>query len=120
MQDRLRFLLAALCTAIVVAGGSACAAALAEPTQRDASYAAQHWPGTTLAELEQGRALFVQTCAGCHTLKNPTSHSPAGWRAEVEQMRGKKGVALDDQQAELIIRYLSTVASRQDGHVAAR
>jgi mono/diheme cytochrome c family protein len=64
--------------------------------------------------------LFVQTCAGCHALKDPTSHSPSEWEAEVQQMRGKKGVALDDHQAELIIRYLSTVGSRHDGQVAER
>lgn len=114
-----RFLLFALSTAIVLAAISGCSA-VAVPTQRDASYAAKQWPGTTLAELEQGRALFVQTCAGCHSLKDPASHSPAEWQMEVQQMRGKKGVHLDDHQAELIVRYLSTIGSRREHQVAHR
>ncbi len=115
-----RLLLLVLCLSTSVAGAYGCAAALAQPTERDAAYAAKHWPGATLADLEQGRTLFVRTCAGCHSLKDPTSRSPAEWKTEVTQMRGKKGVSLDDRQAELIIRYLSTMSSRREPEVAAR
>jgi mono/diheme cytochrome c family protein len=120
MARRLRTLLVALLGTIVLAGAYGCAASLAQPNALDARYASQHWPGTTLAELSQGRSLFVHTCAGCHSLKDPASHSPDEWRAEVTQMRGKPGVTLDDHQAELIIRYLSTISSRQHGQVAER
>lgn len=113
MSPRLRHVLAATATALSLAASYGCAAALAEPTPVDASFAAKRWPGTTLAELKQGRSLFVETCAGCHSLKDPTSHTPSEWKTEVEQMRGKKGVALDDRQAQLIIRYLSTMSSRR-------
>lgn len=119
MSRPLHSLFATLASAIVVLGTYGCAA-LARPTERDARYAAKHWPGTTLAQLEQGRALFVETCAGCHTLKDPASRSPSQWQAEVTQMRGKKGVKLDDRQAQLIVRYLSTISSRQKSQVAER
>lgn len=115
-----RLLLLAVCISTSIAGAYGCAAALAQPTKRDAAYAAKRWPGTTLGELRQGRDLFVRTCAGCHMLKDPASRTPAEWRMEVEQMRGKKGVSLDDRQAELIVRYLSTISSRQEPQVAER
>ncbi|HVJ16226.1 MAG TPA: cytochrome c [Polyangiaceae bacterium] len=91
-----------------------CAPALAEPNAADATAAQKFWPEATLTQLEQGRELYVQTCASCHPLKLPGDLPPERWREEVGHMR-ELGVKLADSDAELITRYLETISRRQDG-----
>lgn len=90
-------------------------AALPRPNAADASFAARHWPGSTLAELERGRDLYVQTCAGCHELRLPDSQPPERWQANVDEMRHKRGLHLSDEHARLIVRYLVTMSARARG-----
>jgi mono/diheme cytochrome c family protein len=91
-----------------------CSPALPEPNAADAAVAQSVWPEATLGELEQGRALYVRTCANCHTLKLPSELPPERWREEVGHMR-ELGVKLADGDAELIARYLETISRRNDG-----
>ena len=91
-----------------------CSPALAEPNAADAAAAQKVWPEITLVELQQGRELYVKTCASCHPLKLPEQLPPDRWRNEVGHMR-ELGVKLSEPDAELITRYLETISRRADG-----
>lgn len=90
----------------------ACASVLPAPTQSDAQVAKQRWPRASLGELERGRSLYVDKCAGCHALKLPHELEPEQWIEEVREMRAENGVELSDGEAESIAAYLFSVSSR--------
>ena len=96
-----------LATALAACGGSP----LPRPTAADVSRGAAHFPDLTLAELEQGRSLYVGRCGSCHTLKRPGELAPQQWDHEVTEMREKNGVKLSDAEARAIVRYLTVAAT---------
>lgn len=65
-----------------------------------------------MAELQHGRALYVERCASCHALKTPNVVAADRWPAEIERMREQHGVRLTDDEANTMERYLWSVASR--------
>jgi cytochrome c5 len=85
-----------------------------QPTTSDASRGAAQFPDLTLAELRQGRTLYLSRCGSCHALKPPGELQPQQWQAEVSEMREKNGVKLSDTEAQAIVRYLA-VASASPG-----
>jgi mono/diheme cytochrome c family protein len=121
VNDSFRFsknLLPALAVLLSLAF-AACSAGLPEPSTQDAKRAQTRFPGTTVVELNRGRALYVQTCAGCHALKAPDMLPPERWEVEVADMRTKRGVAISDQDAELIVQYLWTASTGSQARQAA-
>lgn len=94
--------------AALVACGSA---AVPEPTAADASRGSAHFPDLTLNELHQGRQLYLSRCGTCHVLKRPAELPAEQWQVEVDEMRGKNGVKLSDDEARAIVRYLAVAAS---------
>ncbi len=96
---------------LLLLGLLACGSALPEPTASDATRGSRSFAGLTLAELQQGRQLYVARCAGCHVLKLPSELPPAGWPESVAEMRRKNGVRLSDEEAEAIVRYLVVAAT---------
>jgi len=91
-------------------GLGACASAVAHPSPRDASWAAAKWPGTTVGDLEHGRAVFVSRCAGCHNLPMPDSKSADEWAGVVPEMA--QGARLSAADEDLVLRYLSATSER--------
>jgi hypothetical protein len=89
-----------------------CAASLAQPTDRDATWARQRWPEATVAELREGRSIFVSTCSGCHELPDPATHSPKEWPAIVDEMRGEQEVELSVDERDRLVWYLSAISAR--------
>lgn len=98
-----------LLLAVAAAG---CAAGLPAPTAGDASRAGQRFPGASVDRLARGRTLYVQTCAGCHSLKSPDEVPPDQWADEIAEMRRDHGVALDDDGAAAMSAYLWAVSTR--------
>lgn len=70
-------------------------------------------------ELAKGdpsdRAVFVAACSGCHVSPSPTLHLPQEWPAVVARMRGNMRLMnrpeINDQQQEVIVRFLQQVAT---------
>jgi mono/diheme cytochrome c family protein len=96
---------------------TACSVKLIPPAQSDVDRVSNQYPGYTLADLNQGKALFETTCNRCHGLKNPTSRGEDKWKEIVPEMvrklNKKKGtVVVDEQQQELIVRYLVTMSRK--------
>ena len=109
---RTHWIAAALAAAII----TACAAALDHPTTQDVEYASSRWPETTLEDLEHGRALYVEKCAGCHNLPLPASYSPDEWEGYVAYMTADAKLSPDEQVA--ITRFLISASARARGAAA--
>jgi mono/diheme cytochrome c family protein len=89
-----------------------CAAALPHATEADAARVTANFPGETVPQLEHGRALYVERCAGCHQLREPASETPLAWPNLVVQMRDEHGVHLTTDEEQGIVAYLVSVSSR--------
>jgi cytochrome c5 len=105
--------------AIVIGAASlmACSTSFtpATPTQTDADRVAAKYPGSTLADLQEGKRLFEANCDNCHKLKNPAKHTETHWKKTVPRMAGKAnkhGEAIDAKTQELITRYLVAMAKQ--------
>jgi cytochrome c5 len=98
----------ALC---VGAGLVACARlSLPAATPADVERAQTRWPGTTTAELEQGRALYRGRCTSCHQPVAPWRIGADEWPGHVAEMQDRSG--LSEAEAELVLRYVVTMADR--------
>ncbi len=101
--------LAKLVAISILAAAIACAVhQLPVATPADAVRGSERYPGLTESELQDGRALFSHHCGSCHQTPSPTSLPPDTWPANVHQM--KQRAHLDDQQADLVERYLVTMS----------
>jgi cytochrome c1 len=94
----------AVCAALAAAAVAGCAGPLHMPIEADAARASQHWPGTTLADLQRGRGLYLNHCSSCHNLYRPEQYPGEKWRALVGEMTER--AKLTGDEAETIVRYL--------------
>jgi hypothetical protein len=93
----------------VVLGAGGCAAALRQATPDDALRLAPRWPGTTVADLERGRRLYVRRCSGCHNLVLPRAFPAERWPGLVDDMAQKARLGPGDRDD--VVRFLVAVAS---------
>ena len=87
--------------------GGCLAGMLPQVTPGQAEWAGQHWPGADLAQLSEGRRLYVNRCSGCHNLVLPGARELDQWRQILPKMAVR--AQLDEGQRELIWRYIQTV-----------
>lgn len=73
--------------------------------------------GVSIAELSQGRELYVARCSSCHLPVEPTEIAPAHWPGHVAEM--KERADLDEHEASLVTRYLVTMAQRHADRVSS-
>ena len=101
-----------LFVALPLAAAAACTSALPHATPGDVQWARQRWSDTGEQDLVGGRALYVETCSGCHDLHLP-SELPAGrWQHTVELMQTEHGVRITPDDEQRIVKYLVTMSSR--------
>jgi hypothetical protein len=100
-----------IAAALAAAIALACAAALDHPTPQDVEWASARWPQTTLQDLQHGRALYVEKCAGCHNLPLPEQYSPDEWEGYVAYMVAEAKITPDEQSA--IQRFLASASARK-------
>ena len=103
--------------ALIVAGAG-CASALPRPTESDLRWARVRWPEVTLDDLQHGRAIYVNKCAGCHNLHRPDDFEPERWTVVLAKM-GKEA-KLNPQEQRSVARYLSTASAGMLGRVDNR
>jgi mono/diheme cytochrome c family protein len=87
---------------------------LLSPGQADVDRVKAKYPDYTLAQLNQGKALYEQNCGNCHKLKNPSSEPEEEWNKIVPEMTkkaNKKGANINAQQQDLILKYVVTMGS---------
>ncbi len=88
----------------------ACTASLVHPGPADGQLATGRWPGTTVAQLEQGRAAYVAHCSRCHALHVPEEYPASDWPALVDAMADRAQLGAADREA--IVRFLVTTSAR--------
>ncbi len=108
MRGRHAGLFLSLCGVAAIA---ACAArALPRVMPPDVDRAQLTWPGTTAADLDHGRSLYLARCSSCHQPVLPDEVPAIEWPGHVDEMKERS--ALNDQEAALVTRYLVTMSER--------
>ena len=59
----------------------------------------------TLAELQSGRTIYVNSCGQCHGLYSPDDYSASSWKTVLSNMVPKAGLSQAD--AVLVAKYVS-------------
>lgn len=75
-----------------------CSSALYIPTE------SQQTASVSLADLQQGRKLYVEKCGSCHSLFLPEKYNKTEWQHWVKLMESK--VVINDLEKEKILKYL--------------
>ena len=101
---------------IISAVLAACSAKVTMLTQADADRAAVKYSGTTLAALNEGKALCEQNCGLCHGLKKPNAETESEWTRIVPDMVNKVNAKLskqeiDSKEQQEILAYLVTMGA---------
>jgi mono/diheme cytochrome c family protein len=81
-----------------------CTAVLPFPQPTDVGAAQARWPGTTQADLERGRSIYVKRCGSCHYLHRPGELAPGKWPAVVAKMAPR--AKLSPAESDDVVRYL--------------
>ncbi len=84
---------------------SSCKKDLVSPSSVYVPTAADATSKATLAELQQGRTIFVNNCGQCHGLYSPDSYSASNWQIIVPNMAGRAG--LSSANAALVLKYVT-------------
>jgi mono/diheme cytochrome c family protein len=98
---------------LLIACGSA---KLMMHSQTDVERGSKTFPGLTMADLDQGKALFTQNCQQCHGLKDPKGRSEEKWRSVVPRMAAKVNkkagkTVLDSMGQQQILKYVVTMST---------
>jgi cytochrome c5 len=59
----------------------------------------------TLAQLQQGKSLFIANCNACHQLYSPDDFAASDWKIIISKMAGR--TSLNATQISLITKYVS-------------
>lgn len=59
----------------------------------------------TLAELQQGRTLYISNCQSCHSLYSPDDFTPDSWRSIISVMAPRTG--MNASQVALVTKYVT-------------
>jgi mono/diheme cytochrome c family protein len=98
-----------LLLALALAG---CGTSIVQPDAGDVAWARERWPDASLESLQRGRALYVQRCSGCHSLRAPAEEPPEKWPDFVAAMVEDQDVRLGADERALIERYLGAASAR--------
>lgn len=101
------YLLAGGLFAALTIGLTACSGVAVAPLQADADRIASAYPGTTLAELDEGRALYKANCGACHGLIKPSALPEDKWKKMVHVMAPK--AKLGEVEEQKILKYVLAV-----------
>lgn len=74
------------------------------------------YQGYTVSNFAEGKNLYEMHCGKCHDLAKPTDYSEERWTKIVPGMTkavNKNGVLINEQQQELVLRYLVSVTTLQ-------
>lgn len=103
-----------VCLAVIL---SSCSAKLLMPAEKDATAISSKYPGTTLADLNKGKAIYETKCTQCHPAKKPSAYTEAQWKHEVPDMAAKakrKGkVEISEDEQTLILKYVLAMMDKK-------
>jgi hypothetical protein len=58
----------------------------------------------TLAELQQGRTLYISNCGKCHSLHSPDDYSVSSWKSIMSRMA--PNTSMNSSQVLLVTKYV--------------
>jgi cytochrome c len=95
---------------------AACSPKVYVPSDTDAIRGSEKFPGVTVAELNEGKALYEQKCTICHQAMKLTSKTEEQWRKIVPDMAARyeksgKGVISMAEQ-DKILKYILVMGSK--------
>ncbi len=96
-----------LVPALALAALAGCAAYVPEPDARMAG-----GDEGRLADLRAGRRLYVDKCAGCHSLIPVDRFDASRWKEEVLEMQRLKKVRLGADEQSRLLLYLAAAGDR--------
>jgi cytochrome c5 len=102
-------LIVSLSAGLLVALVACARPTLPAATPADANRASATWPGTTSADLDRGRSIYVARCSGCHQPVQPTAIPATEWPGHIAEM--KERAHLDEHEVTLVERYLVTMST---------
>jgi mono/diheme cytochrome c family protein len=59
----------------------------------------------TLADLQQGRTLYINNCNACHGLYSPDDYNPAQWKSIISNMGPRTGMS--SAEILLVTKYVT-------------
>ena len=102
-MKKINYLQVLLVVALILAAGctknGGDTSSLYTPTSSDVT------ANATLAQLQQGRSLYIDNCNSCHSLYNPDSNTPSQWRSILNNMAPRTGMSASEVQ--LVTKYLT-------------
>lgn len=96
-----------LAVILCLPGIAGCISPVPHPDERALGKARSEDPTVTLADLQEGRKLYVSNCSGCHNLHIPSQFGDSEWSRWVETMRERS--RLTSEETVSITRYLIAV-----------
>lgn len=93
-----------------------CATRLPIPTPGDRDRVSLEWPAVQLGDLRQGRKLYLENCAGCHSLHLPSEFTRTAWEKVLDRMQPK--TRLRDEEMTAILKYLAAFSRGSSGQKA--
>jgi cytochrome c5 len=84
---------------IAIIASVSCSSALYTPSE------SQQTASASLAQLQEGRKLYVQKCGSCHTLYLPEKYTKLQWQQFLNEMQQK--ASIDNLEKEQILKYVS-------------
>lgn len=84
---------------------------LIEPGVAHVDWAEQQWPGTTLEDLQEARALYKDKCTLCHPVRSPRRYEPDEWEFAIYRMLEGEDVDYADGVIDTIVLYLSVASA---------
>jgi len=79
------------------------------PNQADVDRGAKKYPGLSMDNLNQGKAIFENECGKCHSLNKPFRVSESALIKIMPTMAKKAGI--DSKSSDLVLKYLVTMKS---------
>jgi cytochrome c5 len=98
-----RFLIIAL-SIVMLAFIESCTKSAADTTTLYTPTTSDVTANATLAELQQGRTLYVNNCNSCHTLFSPDSYTPNQWKSILSSMAPK--TSMSASEVLLVTKYV--------------
>lgn len=98
-MKRIKWLFPALILGVALSCTKTPTSALYVPVSSDATATA------TLAELQQGRTLYIDNCGSCHNLYSPDDYSKTSWTNIMSSMTPK--TSLNASQVTLVTKYVT-------------
>lgn len=101
-KTNLKFLIGLGAVLVLLNSGcskSSTSSSLYTPTSSDVTSTA------TLADLQQGRTLYMNNCGACHSLYSPDDYTPSQWKTIISSMGPR--TSMSSSQILLVTKYVS-------------